>query len=101
MDWRRRLREIGRAGGLVTVAVTMSGCAGGCCNANPDPCCSAPKSAECETEKECLADGGQADYYKDDGGFLRYGCAFPRDLGVPDLAAPADLSRPRDVASGD
>ena len=81
--------------------MTMSGCAGGCCNANPDPCCGAPTSAACTEEKACLADGGQLGFYPVDGGYERYMCGFPHDLGVPDLATPADLARPHDLASGD
>lgn len=101
MDWRGRLRELGRAGGLVTVTMTLSGCAGGCCNANPDPCCSGPQSVACADEKACLADGGQLGFYPDDGGYERYMCGFPHDLGVPDLSAPVDLAVPHDLASRD
>jgi hypothetical protein len=100
MDWRRRLRDLGRAGGLVTMTVTLSGCPGGCCNANPDPCCSAPKSVACEAEKVCLAEGGVPTLYPI--GDMLYRCDFPHDLGVPDLSTPADLAKPRDLtAAGD
>jgi hypothetical protein len=104
MDWRRRLRDIGRAGGLATVAMTMSGCIGctPACNANPDPCCREPMGAACMDEKACLADGGKlGDYPVDDMGGLTYRCGFPQDLGVPDLSTPVDLAKPHDLATGD
>ncbi|HEX9102756.1 MAG TPA: hypothetical protein VF997_11155, partial [Polyangia bacterium] len=72
-----------------------------CSNANPDPCCSAPAGAACVTEKACLADGGVPGYYPADGGGETFGCAYPRDLGVGDLAAPVDLAKVRDVGTGD
>jgi hypothetical protein len=53
--WKRRLREIAVAGG----AALLAGCPipGGVCNANPDPCCSAPESAECKAATECMKEG--------------------------------------------
>jgi hypothetical protein len=46
MSWKRRLIELTIAGGLLA-----SGCSDGptipVCNANPDPCCSAPDSQAC------------------------------------------------------
>jgi hypothetical protein len=103
VNWRRRLRDLGRAGGTVAVAVTMAGCGTGLivCNANPDPCCREPQGVACKDEKACLANGGQLGFFPvDDMGGEMFGCGFPRDLGGPDLATP-DLSAPHDVGTGD
>jgi hypothetical protein len=80
MEWRGRLRELARAGGMAAMAVAVSGCMpGGCCNANPDPCCSAPNSQACAESRA-------------------------PDLSVPappDLAVPLDLTVVHDVGAGD
>jgi hypothetical protein len=94
------MRDLALAGGGVAIAVTMQGCPN-CCNANPDPCCGAPKSPQCAEEKACLADGGVPGYYLADGGTYAYGCEYPGDLGVPDVATPIDLAKARDVGGGD
>lgn len=56
MSWQRRLLEIGLAGGL-----TLPGCVpfGQTCNANPDPCCSAPDSQACANAKLAREDMAQ------------------------------------------
>jgi hypothetical protein len=53
--WKKRLREITLAAGG---AVLLGGCMpGGCCNANPDPCCSAPEGDECKAATDCMDKG--------------------------------------------
>ncbi len=99
MDWRRRIRDVVIAGGGVALAATLQGCPN-CCNANPDPCCGAPQSPQCATEKACLADGGTPGYYLADGGSYAYGCEYLHDLGVGDAAAPVDLAKVHDVGGG-
>lgn len=87
MDWRGRLGELKRAGGMVAMAVAMGGCMpGGCCNANPDPCCSAPKSQQCADYQSCLAKDAGVE-----------ACLYPIDLSVRDLATPADFVTVHDV----
>ena len=90
MDWRGRLRELKRAGGAMAMTAAMSGCfPGGCCNANPDPCCSAPQSQSCAEWKSCQ-DAGAQEFEA---------CYYHFDLSMPDLKAPADLVTVRDVGS--
>lgn len=53
--WRKHIEALTLAGG----ALVLAGCPlGGTCNANPDPCCSAPSSASCEAQKACEEAGG-------------------------------------------
>jgi hypothetical protein len=80
MSWRDRLNQVLLAGG----ALTMSGCFSSCCNANPDPCCSAPHSQACTDEHDCLSRG----FYYDE----------ERRICVVDMAVPADMSVARDLA---
>ncbi|MBS2022427.1 MAG: hypothetical protein JST92_08455 [Deltaproteobacteria bacterium] len=58
MGWKERLRELAVAGGLVAAGASCGGSAIPACNANPDPCCSAPQSSACATYTSCLNEGG-------------------------------------------
>lgn len=89
MDWRGRLRELVLAGGAVALATSSSGCFPGCqtCNANPDPCCSAPKSQACADYNACVAADADVE-----------ACYYHLDLSVP---VPADLALPRDLGARD
>jgi hypothetical protein len=72
------------------MTAAMSGCfPGGCCNANPDPCCSAPKSQQCAEWQGC-EDSGTNDVEA---------CYLRLDLSLPDLKPPADLVSVHDVGS--
>jgi hypothetical protein len=93
MGWRERLRQLVLAGG----SLALTGCGGGCCNANPDPCCSAPHSQECTAWMACEAEGGHNDYVPDPSaqcgnGTLRLACVHPgEDLAIPCPSPSHDL----------
>jgi len=95
VGWRERLKQLVLAGG----SLAMSNCTG-CCNANPDPCCSAPKSQACAEWNACTADGGFIDWVAVDGAYVEK-CVRPGDdLAVPGNAA-LDLAKPGDGSSHD
>jgi hypothetical protein len=92
--WERRLRDLVMTGGTIAVAAACNSSSpsiipGGCCNANPDPCCQcddAAPSAECITEMRCQDAGGT--YFVSGNQ-----CSLPGDGGPQDAAtsdAPAD-----------
>ena len=79
MSWKVRLLELTLAGG--TLAATEA-----CwftCNANPDPCCSAPDSPSCVA---CTDAGGRFDWTAVDGGAEVLACVPIRtpDAGTSD-----------------
>jgi hypothetical protein len=47
MSWKRRILELSLAGGMLAGAGCGNSGPTFLCNANPDPCCSAPDSQAC------------------------------------------------------
>jgi hypothetical protein len=108
MRWQRELREFMLAGGTVALgscALTGSGCSsnqqsgvqGVCCNANPDPCCpstycGASKTAECNAEEACQADGGMYDPFAGTCSHGEDGSADVGRFGTGDAEADASAT---------
>jgi hypothetical protein len=62
MTWKDRLICFGLAGGaLAATGASLSGCGVPACNANPDPCCSAPHSKACRDSKADAGASGGSD----------------------------------------
>jgi hypothetical protein len=86
MDWKKRIAALSLAGGALTA---LPGCPfmPFACNANPDPCCSAPDSADCKQWNDCRDAGGSIDYVQqstsDGGTDYAPECVTP-DAGNPD-----------------
>jgi len=78
-------------------SLAMARCSGGCCNANPDPCCSAPHSQQCAEFMACEVDGGYHDFVPTPGaqcgsGDVTYACVHRGDdLAFPCPTPPHDL----------
>jgi hypothetical protein len=56
----------------------------GCCNANPDPCCScAGIDPACKAQRACQADGGTWEPTDVDGNAISGQCTYPADAAPP------------------
>ena len=75
MGWRKRLLELGLAGGALGLATGFPG-PFFACNANPDPCCSQPHSTACAQWNACRDAGGEPQPQVVDAS-LQEECVFP------------------------
>lgn len=75
MGWRQRLLEIALAGGL---AAGAAGCPSGfnppACNASPDPCCSDPHGAACQSRDACEVHPTATCCAESNNRFIVHGC---------------------------